>query len=422
MAEALLTPRQKLERCVERLGQGSWRFIQLRGEPLGAASIGGDDVDLLGSRESVETVILAAFEWAREGDCHLRITARDSAKTCLSLISMDGVDRLDLDLWMDLWQIDQKKSCLRFHSSEKHALWSGGSIGRFPLEMELAVYLHHLVSKRKDLSAESPRRRLTHYSRSIKNQGNDVLSEKIDRILRDQRVDDSLLAAVDPIIAPLRCVGENAGKSKINGSGSWWLSAPRTMPLISVMGCDGAGKTTLAKVLVEQKKLALGVLTGKHLYRKSFIYKLSVIFIRPLLFQSREKYDETLAPLVYLRACFGLRVKLWKHRTVLRLIDRTLMDFLMVDRKQDVPKFSRFRFLSKWFGARVPVIHCVLPFAKVMERKNEVTEAGHDAYDRGMFRAHAFRIPTDYVVFNNSGDLDESVDAADRVIRWMRDS
>jgi hypothetical protein len=200
------------------------------------------------------------------------------------------------------------------------------------------------------------------------------------------------------------------------------LGAPRRVSLVSVMGCDGAGTTTLARRLTDDLDFISGVLTGKHLYRKSWFYKLTVIFIRPLLFQDREKYDETLAPFVYLRACLGLRIKLWKKRGQVRLIDRSITDFLMVDRKTDHPRFCRSLWLARFFGRRIPIIHCVLPYARVLERKNEMTEAGHDAYDTAMFQHLSRRVPTDYVVFNNSGTLDEAAVAAGRIIAWMRSS
>jgi hypothetical protein len=411
----------KLRECVERIATGPWRFVQLRGDTFGPAHIDGDDVDLLGTRDSVHALCDAAFDWARAGECHLRITSRDRFKTVLSLISIDGGHRIDLDLWVELWQIDNRQSCLRYEDCEHHLENLHGSIRRLPLPLETAVYIHHLVSKRKHLKGESARKRLAAYEQACGNIEESDLADAVASIRTHDDIDSSRTKPFDALI-------RHAFPHLQRGKGpaffwrkflSTWPHIPRRTSLTSVMGCDGAGKTTLARRINEDELFPYGVFTGKHLYRKSITYKLSVIFIRPLLFQSRERYDETIAPLVYLRACLGLRLKLWKHRHDFLLIDRSILDFLMVDRKSDVPSFSRFLWLSRLFGVRIPVIHCVLPYACVIRRKQEVTEAGHNAYDTLMFRELSRRLPTDYVVFNNSGTLDESASAADSIVRWI---
>lgn len=411
----------KLRQCVERITTGPWRFVQLRGDTFGPSHIGGDDVDLLGTRDSVHALCDAAFEWARAGECHLRVSARDRFKTALSLISIDGEHRLDLDLWIELWQIDNRHSCLRYEDCEHHLENLHGSIRRLPLPFETAVYIHHLVSKRKDLSSESARERLAGYEAACANIEESDLADAVANIRTHADVGPARTKPFDALI-------HHAFPHLQRGRGpaflwkkflSTWPHIPRRTRLASVMGCDGAGKTTLARHIIEEDLSFDGVLTGKHLYRKSITYKLSVIFIRPLLFQSRERYDETIAPLVYLRACLGLRIKLWKHRHEFLLIDRSILDFLMVDRKSDVPRFSRFLWLARFFGIRIPVIHCVLPYASVIERKQEVTQAGHDAYDTLMFRELSRRVPTDYTVFNNSGTLEESAHAAFSIFRWI---
>lgn len=412
----------KLRLCVERIASGPWRFVQLRGNDFGPDHIDADDVDLLGSRESVESLIKAAFAWARGGECHLRVTARDRSKTALSLISMDGTHRLDLDLWIELWQIDNRSACLRYEDCEHQLENLHGSIRRLPLPLETAVYIHHLVSKQKDLTGESARKRLAGYEAACANIEESGLADAVANIRTHAEIDASRTKPFDALIHhAFPHLQRGKGPAFLWGKFlSSWPHIPRRTWLVSVMGCDGAGKTTLANQLVNDDPSIGGVLTGKHLYRKSILYKLTVIFIRPLLFQSRERYDETIAPFVYLRACLGLRLKLWKYRNRLYLIDRTILDFLMVDRKSDIPRFSRFLWLARFFGIRIPVIHCVLPYARVMERKQEVTEAGHDAYDTLMFRELSGRVPTDYVVFNNSGSLDDSASAAASILRWMR--
>jgi hypothetical protein len=414
--------RQRLEACVLRLLGGSWRFIQLRGEPLGIHHIGGDDVDLLGTRDSVDALCRAAFDWARAGDCHFRIDERNRRKVRFTLISMDGSERLELDIWLELWQVDRRTRCLTYLNCEPLLSGPPAAIRRLPIALEACVYVQHLVSKNKDITGSSATERLGRYITACGESGHAALSAGLERILREKEIDATTLAE---FLAPLEAaVPMPSGQSELaklsEKIADGWLGMPRRLSIISVMGCDGAGKTTLAGKIAEDCDTFRGVFTGKHLFRKSFIYKLSVIFIRPLLFQSREKYDETMAPLVYLRGSLGLRLKLLNASQRILLIDRSLVDFLMIDRKTDHPRFSRCLWLSRFFGRRIPVIHCVLPYEELVERKDEMTRAGHDSYDVAMCLHHSRRTPTDYVVFNNSGTLDSSAEAVKRIITWMQ--
>lgn len=425
MSESPPSSRQRLEACVKRLLDGPWRFIQLRGEPLGIDSIGGDDVDLLGSRDSVDALARAAFDWARGGDCHFRIDARDRCKTRFTLISLDASERLELDLWIELWQIDRRKQCLTYQECEAALAEPPAAVRRLSVILETCVYVHHLASKKKSIAGPSATQRLTHYLATCREYGHILLATELERILREERIEPAALAEFKaPLDAAIRMPDAESPRCKLarlrDKFVDAWLGMPRRVSMISVMGCDGAGKTTLARRLAKDTETFSGVFTGKHLYRKCWFYKLTVIFIRPLLFQDREKYDETMAPFVYLRACLGLRLKLLGFAKRIRLIDRSLMDFLMIDRKTDHPRFCLSAWLSRWFGRRIPVIHCVLPYEKVLERKEEMTRAGHDAYDVSMFLCHSRRVPADYVVFNNSGTLEMSAEAAARVIAWIK--
>jgi hypothetical protein len=189
--------------------------------------------------------------------------------------------------------------------------------------------------------------------------------------------------------------------------------------MVTVMGCDGCGKTSLCRRLASRRADIRGVYTGKHLYRKSLVYKLLVIFVRPLLFQGREKFDDALAPLAYLLACLRLQAKLLLPRTGMVLIDRSLMDVLFLERKSDAPRFSAWRWLACLFGTRLPHIHFLVPFACLQERKLEVTRAGQMIYDTEVFRHFSRRTPTDYVVFDNRGALDDSAEALGRIVDWL---
>ena len=180
-----------------------------------------------------------------------------------------------------------------------------------------------------------------------------------------------------------------------------------------MIGCDGAGKTELAYRLKKDLPEVESVLVGKHLYRKSFVYKLSVLL--PLMFMSRERFDELVAPLVYPRACPGLAFRRWKAGDRLTLIDRSITELLYVDRKSDRPHFCRSLWMTRVIGRRIPTVHLVLPYRELCKRKQEISERGHAAHDRDISRHFLHPVPTSYVAFNNDRSRSDAAAAMARI-------
>jgi|GEM_PF-738042 len=410
-------PDRGLSECLAALRRGPWRFIQLRGHDFDTSMINDDDVDLLGSRASVDQLLAGARDWMRRGLCHFRVASRKADKVELTLFSIDGQQRACFDLWIRLPQFDRGQQVLAFENCIGQVLDRDEPVTRLPVALEACVYTQHLVCKRKDLASVSAQHRLTAYVNRCRAAGEQLLSEQLEQVRRSRQVTEeferfTLLRLADELTLQPRRDSEPSLLTRL-----WQksLAAPRRTTQISIMGCDGAGKTTLAERLTEQQPNDLCVFTGKHLYRKSLTYKLAVIFLRPLITRSRERFDEILAPALYLRACFGQRLKAQFSQRRLRpqrrltLIDRSLADFLYVNRKTDQPSFCRSRWLSRLFGQRIPTIHCHVSNEILVTRKQEMTPTGHAAYDRDMFEQLTRRTPTDYVGFHNDLSLDEAL-------------
>jgi hypothetical protein len=411
----------RLSDCVACLDRGPWKFIQLRGGALSTEAIDGDDVDLLGTRESVGQLLRALFARVRAGDCHLRVRAASRSKTEVTIISTDGKHQLELDLWIELWQINNRTRCLRHELAAPLVCNPAAAIQRLPAHLEAAIYVHHLISKRKNLTDGKPARRLAEYAAQCRASGRDQLAVALEGIIANRRIDNPARSLAEAIVAEeLKLPDPGAfvrrWRKLRDGFRAAWFGAPRRASVISLMGCDGSGKTTMAHEMAKRRTDVEGVFTGKHLFRKSILYKLLVIFIRPLLFQDREKFDETFAPLAYVRACLGLQFKLWRRKRGLLIVDRALADFLFVGRKTDRPEFCRSRWLSRLVGRRIPTVHFVLPFERVQERKQEMTRAGHEIYDQSMFEHFVRQSPVDYVVFDNQSDLPAAAAALDRIV------
>ncbi|MCX6865640.1 MAG: hypothetical protein NTV46_05365 [Verrucomicrobia bacterium] len=416
-----------LSACLQSLRQGPWQFIQLRGATLDEHAIDGDDLDLLGSREAVASLLEAALGWVRAGHCHLRVKSTNRCKVGLFLISTDARHRLDLDLWIDLRQIDKRKRALTYQDCQAAVLNPQESIQRLPVTLEACIFIHHLVAKQKNIATPKQLARLSAYAAQCRTAGQEALALALEATATTAHVSDATADLTLKLLeqhlrisrpSPVTRLARRLRDAVIT---AWFVPRP-THRMLVLMGCDGCGKTSLARQLISCREDVLSVYTGKHLYRKWFVYKLLVIFVRPLLCQGREKFDETFAPLAYLLACLRLRLKLLWRRQGIVLIDRSIMDFLLLARKSDAPRFSTWRWLAGLFGTRLPHVHFIVPFVRLRERKLEMTQAGHEIYDTAMFHYFSRRVPTDYVAFDNHGLLDDSAAALSRIVDWLNPS
>lgn len=409
-----------LDWCLREIRRGPWAFIQLRGEADWSNRLSDDeDIDLLGSQASIDTLLTHVYKWVQSRRCHARIVSRQSTKTQLTLFSIDGTRRVIFDLWIRLWQFDHKRGYLTYSASLAKPT-KGESVARMPIEYEACVYLQHLICKKRNLQKSSAQRRLAFYKDACPDDSLvlPLLKQALQSETPDDQIDRESLAFLDQQQSITRPPWMHRRLDKLlRQFRELCLAAPRRGAVLAVMGSDGAGKTTLAQRIASDAPTTRRVFTGKHLYRKSFVYKLMVIFIRPLLFQSRESFDERITPLVYLRACLGLRLKLWRYRgKELVLMDRSLSDFLYCNRKTDHPSFSRFRFLSRLAGKRIPTIHFMVCPQQVHDRKPEMTKQGISTYNADMYRHHTLRSPTDYLVFNNDASLDVAHQALSNIL------
>ena len=393
----------------QRILDGPWQWIQLRGATGVTEWLEQGEVDLLGNEESLTKLIHAAGSWVKQGLCHLRIRRNRIKKTNLLLISLDGRHRIELDLWVQLNQIDGGRSWTGYDHLASLLENVTPAISRLPLRLEFGIYLHHLACKKKNLGAISVSHRFEGYRHLAQQLGDALVLKAVSEITRDREALSSWL------VISLKWIQEVTSLQTGHvdrGCGRWWrelfLDGTRRPRCLSLIGCDGSGKSTLVDFCLEKSAGRLSYKKGKHLYRKSWVYKLAVIFIRPLLLRDREQFDEMLAGWVYLRACLGIRLTHVLSKAKPCIMDRGLMDFLYLARKTDHPRFSLHVWMARWFGLRVPTIHLVLPFELLKSRKEEITANGHRHYDEDMFLRYSSLIPSDYTLFYNGMPMEKA--------------
>lgn len=423
---------------------GPWEFIQLRGTSLRdylntGAWLLEEDVDLLGAEESIMRLIQAAHEWCQQGQIHFSVERRRHRKIRLILYSLDACQQIAFDLWTAIPQLPkirgravgenlgnrllQADGCLRFEdcqhlisdpATSKH---HRESIIRLPVIEEFCLYVCHLDAKRKDLNSDSVSARLSDYRVKLSEAGAEEFAKVAEKLLHARKLDAAtVLSCASYLYRSLSDAGSGEKTSPVRKETlrSWllyrWMQPPRDARFVFVTGCDGTGKTAVCQQMKHDSPDVYEVMTGKHLYRKSLFYKALVILVRPLLFQDRERFDETLSSLAYLLGATRLSIKsvlakLFQPRGRVVLIDRSLLDILIVGRKSDKPRLSAAAGLRNLFGLRYPVVHLHVPTSTVLKRKQEMSPESQQIWNELVFHTLTGTGPVRYIGLNNSGEL-----------------
>ena len=423
-----------LMQCLREICSEGPTFVLLLESSLDERCINDSDIDLLGTTTAVESLLATCFSWAQSGRCHFRVKRKREGNISLVLFSRCGQFRIQFDLFTDLWQLDGGRCGLRFEDVAH--LLSPGQPGfvRLPGPVEAAIYLHKYVVKKRSIESDRIRQRLIGYSLDCRQAGATEFAADLDAVLQYGRVEPAALTRATQLLRSYNVVPSltNSWQSMrrhwIARWRRWWLGVPRRSAVISFMGCDGAGKTSLSEGLSKDSSLpvTLKPFVGRNLYRKSPIYRIFGSLFRRSLSINRDRFDEKFCLPLYLQAAAHLRRKVYWRQLLgsqkLLVMDRTLVDLLYTQRLSDEAKFGRWVRLADYFGIRLPTVHFVVDFERLHSRKAECSEIAHRQYDEDMFWFHVRRIPTDYTVFSNCGTFDDSRTALTHVIQanWPR--
>ncbi|MBW2361406.1 MAG: hypothetical protein JRG84_10920 [Deltaproteobacteria bacterium] len=408
--------RALLGRALERIcggGQG-YRFVLLRETPLDAGAIDAGDIDVLGRRSDVRSLVAHLDRLCHELGLDLGVERTGPRKTRVTLYARDSGQTVELDLWTDLWQLEAGRMALRW--SDVAGLCRGDAgIVRLPPVVEAAVYLEHLHAKRKDLASFAVQSRVAHYAARLRAEGA-ALSDVFERLAARPPIAlarEDLAAAADTLArslgsgvrrrAPFRKIQDLAQRFE-----SRRLQPPAHARAIAFVGPDGIGKSTLAKALAAGGEWDEHVL-GKSLYRRSLVfrglYKLNRALGAPV---SQERIDEALCGLAYVVATLRLRRRLGVDSGRGLILDRYLGDFLYVGRKGDWPRF-RGEWLARLCYVDVPVVHFTAPHARLAQRKQEISAPAHARFDTDMTRFYSERPRVGYLRVENGGSVEDAL-------------
>ena len=424
----------ELLECLRNLPGDELTFVLLRETPLDARCINHGDIDLLGTMAAVEGLLARCYALAQAGRCHFRVTRKKEGHVGLVLFSRCGQFRLHFDLWIDLWQLDGGRRGLRFADVAHLLPRDRSGYLRLPVSVEAAIYLHHFFVQRKSTNSKTVWQRLAFYTEACQEAGAPDLAADFVGVRQQGHVEQAVLDRAmrllksHEVVPSLVHSWHVVRQRWIARWRRWWLGSPRHPAVISFMGCDGAGKTSLSESLSKGSSLSVTVrpFTGRNLYRKSLIYRTFGSLVRRSRSMNRDRFDEKYCVPLYLYAAAHLRRKVYWRQLLgsrkLLVMDRTLVDLLYTQRLSDEARFGRWVHLAEYFGVRLPTVHFIVDFEQLCARKAECSEIAHRQYDEDMFWFHVRRIPTDYTVFSNFGTFDDSKTALTQIIQanWPR--
>jgi thymidylate kinase len=398
-------------------GRG-YEFILLRETPLDERCVDRGDIDLLGTRKSVDALLRRLSEVCAARGQSFRIRRTNADKTHVWLLSTDLQHQIAFDLWTDLWQVFGGRQCLRFHDV-RHLGASGGTCTlRLPVDVEWAIYGQHLSVKQKDVSSAGVQERLRFYATALDDLGRGELGDAARAIARTKLLSEPEIALFESALSQVLPTTFFA-----KGRARRWSHAVRSLVarrirdrrlrgVIAVVGVDGVGKTTIGAALGSPLEAngSRHYVLGKSLFRESWLfgklYSLNRRVRRPRRMR-RERIDDVLAPLAFLSGTLRVRRCLGLRGTV--LVDRYLPDFLYVKRKTDRPRFSRLARPLKPLCRPVRVVHLSVSHSVLQGRKTEITATGVRRYDDDMRAFYCSRGWVDYLRFSNHLPADEAI-------------
>lgn len=443
---------EALASALGALRQAGTPLILLRERAFDAETAAdGGDYDLLAPSQSLPGTVTTLVEALLEWPVSVRIHAAKPEKRLIVLHDADGKS-LQMDLWRE--QALEASSAGRPGRVVHESLASScsldartGNVLRLPPWLEVALYLCHLLDKKKELTAPGVQARLKHYENLSPNpDGNApaatsalrpalaaIAARRMDAI-EAARLGHAVLAEAG-LITRLAGAGERAPW--------WWRRRWRSVtrrlgagPVIAVQGPDGAGKTTIIEALMQMPRAGdadpgrprLEPVVFKRLYRKSifrWLYK-GVRKLRRLRNRTepKEVVETALSPFLFIGALVNYRLlRLFTRKRQGALFDRFFSDLLVTNRKSDSADltFTRAARLLAPLAPRADLAVLLAAHPEVLRsRKAEMTVANASAYLRLLTRYHVHRPPSDFLVLRTDIPLERSLEVLKNTLDSVR--
>lgn len=419
-----------------------------------------DDIDLLLSESDRTLVLKACLEASINGWANFRIRAGNADKVQLEVWNVDATCCVRLDLWTGFtqlvsrrrWKLTAEQLIAMVDTTNCDKVCSDDfplMLKRLPADIELALLVLHWSAKRRSLTEPVAQERLKSAIHRLQQypepdsrdemasristaagsgDGRLMLRQELLRctgLLRNARfvpaaistaLEDRLVAI--PCLQPVPC-----HRRRLRYEVGRLVS--RLLPIRSIVGSDGSGKSSVLRQLASLKPLAVCPIVAKKYYRRSFSYRLLASLARRGFGISKEQFDDALAPFITLRAAAAQWASMSAKIFVTAItrsdrrelwIDRSVTSFLITHRKSHAPRMaSGSRWIERLTMPATTVLLAV-PFSKLIERKQESTEAGHVKYQQLLCDQALRRHPADLVLIANSQSVEASISAITAVL------
>jgi hypothetical protein len=391
-----------------------------------------DDIDLLVTAGLRDTLLQTAYQFATDGRLHFRIQQTRDEKIRLTLWNMDATQSLKIDLWSSITQCGRwmrstaipaetlfpyriRSNSAGADSNATDPLERWPAICRLPAAFELCLYLLHLATKRRDLQSSSVTERLSLLRGRLLSRTTPGTRWLVDLTERVSALPQLTATEWIPALCYLeqQCGDDDLLRRRprqyrrrvVAGLRHWLTDAT---PWIEFSGCDGIGKSTILRRIANSGHgMRVGV--AKKLYRHSLTYQLLGGIIRRCCRWSRCRLDDQFASLLTLRAAvtwclFLLLRRMSPVRQPTVLLDRSVADTLIRDRKTDTPQLAAIAPLIAPVLASVSSVQLIAGWSTLQSRKAEMTAAGCERYQQLLFRRALNSHACDVLLFSNVGD------------------
>jgi len=383
-----------------------------------------------------ESVLQTLFSVCVERECSFLLDRKKTNKTRAIIYDHSSQNSLVLEFWTTL-EVRNDSSIFPYIEWEKiqpHVFRN--EAGYFlNIDFEALYYLSHLLTKRKNISEESVKKRLLYYKNhkdldaSVRKlyerlellHDIETIGREANKIMIRQDILDRSCRA-DAVKRKIHQVFSRADEILFNKN--------RANRLISILGPDGVGKTSLIRGISEEIGSGVYTYRFKNYYRGAIIYRLLYPLIK-MYVQNKNKtlYQRNQVEELYVYPIFLLSV-LRYHLNIKRLFSRNIQitdryfhDYILTGSRLNEDRIERhhkWEKMLKIIPRTLAIVQVDADNQSIHSRRSEISSEQIDGFRKEYFYLSMLSFSNFYVYLNNSCELKDGIRTLQYFLKRMK--